>query len=154
MLIIRTARPEDLAVIVEYNQRLAQETEGKALSQQTLERGVQAVLADPERATYYLAELEGQVVGQLMITREWSDWRNGWLWWIQSVYVQQAHRRSGVFKALYQHVLAEGRRRGDVAGVRLYVEKHNTAARATYNRLGMSDAGYLVLELCPLGPES
>ncbi len=150
MLTIRTARPDDLAVIVDYNSRLATESEGKTLDAAVLERGVRAVLSDPSRATYYLADVGGRVVGQLMITLEWSDWRDGWLWWIQSVYVHPDARRAGVFKALYNHVIEEARRRGDVAGIRLYVERHNDAAQQTYKRLGMEDAGYLVLERCPL----
>jgi len=149
-LSIRRGLPADAAVIAEYNQRLARESEGKSLDGPTLAAGVAAVLADETRGTYYVAEEGGRVVGQLMITLEWSDWRNGWLWWIQSVYVHPDARRLGVFRALYDHAAAEARRRGDVAGLRLYVERDNAAARATYARLGMGETGYLVLERCPL----
>lgn len=147
---IRPPTPSDLDVVVDFNVRLARETEARELDRPTVTRGVRAVLADSARGSYFLAELEGQVVGQLMITLEWSDWRDGWMWWIQSVYVRADARRAGVFRALYHHVIDEAKRRGDVAGVRLYVEDHNTAARATYHGLGMADAGYRVLERCPL----
>ncbi|MGL4555208.1 MAG: GNAT family N-acetyltransferase [Gemmataceae bacterium] len=149
-LLIRPPTLDDLPTIVEFNQRLAQETEGKALDPDTLTRGVRAVLDDPTRGVYFVAELAGRVAGQLMITLEWSDWRDGWIWWIQSVYVRAEARQAGVFRALYRHVLDEAKRRGDVAGLRLYVEDHNAAARAAYHKLGMADAGYRVLERCPL----
>jgi ribosomal protein S18 acetylase RimI-like enzyme len=150
MITVRPAISGDLELIVDFNSRLAVETEGKALDPGVLTRGVRSALADPNRATYWIAEHDGRPVGQLMITLEWSDWRDGWLWWIQSVYVRAEARRLGVFRALYQHVVKQAVERGDVAGIRLYVERHNTAAQATYHRLGMCDAGYLVLERCPL----
>ncbi|MFQ3649508.1 MAG: GNAT family N-acetyltransferase [Gemmataceae bacterium] len=151
-LLIRPPTAEDVGTIVAFNQRLAWETEAKALDTNTLMHGVQAVLADPHRGRYVLAELHGQVVGQLLLTWEWSDWRNGWFWWIQSVYVRAENRQQGVFRALYDHVLQEARRQSDVVGLRLYVENHNIAAQATYHKLGLLDAGYRVLEHCPLSP--
>lgn len=147
---VRSARPEDHPVLAEYNQRLAQESEGKTLDHETLSRGVTAVLRDPGRGRYWVAEIGGEVVGQLMVTLEWSDWRDGWLWWIQSVYVRADARRAGVFRALYANVVEEAKRQGDVVGLRLYVEQHNEAARKTYARMGMEESGYLVLERCPL----
>ncbi|MBY0230178.1 MAG: GNAT family N-acetyltransferase [Gemmataceae bacterium] len=150
---VRPARAEDHPVLVEYNSRLAQESEGKALPHDILSRGVAAVLRDANRGRYWVAEIAGEVVGQLMVTLEWSDWRDGWLWWIQSVYVRADARRAGVFRALYANLVEEARRQGDVVGLRLYVEHHNEAAQATYKRLGMVDAGYLVLERCPLEVE-
>jgi ribosomal protein S18 acetylase RimI-like enzyme len=147
---IRRARPEDAAVIVEFNRRLAFETEGKELDLKVLRAGVAAALADPSRAWYFLAEEEGQVLGQLMITFEWSDWRNGPIWWIQSVYVREDARRKGVFRDLYEHVVAEARRETGVAGIRLYVENENKVAQKTYERLGMESAGYIVMERIPL----
>lgn len=149
-LLIRPPTLADLPIVVEFNRRLAHESEGKTLDPAILTPGVRAVLDDPTRGVYFLAEIDGAVVGQLMITLEWSDWRNGWFWWIQSVYVRADARRLGVFRALYAHVLAEAKRRGDVVGLRLYVEDHNDAARATYHKLGMINAGYGVLERCPL----
>jgi GNAT superfamily N-acetyltransferase len=147
---IRRGRPADADVVADFNDRLARESEGKTLDRDTLARGVATVLADPARGLYFLAELDGVVVGQLMLTYEWSDWRNGWIWWIQSVYVRQEARRRGVFRALYQHAVEQARAQPDVVGLRLYVERDNHTAQQTYLRLGMEPTGYLVLERCPL----
>ena len=149
-LVLRRAVPADAPVIVEYNRRLAEETEGKALDLRVLAAGVAAGLADPLKARYFVAEEDSQVVGQLMLTTEWSDWRNGWVWWIQSVYVRPDARRRGVFRALFEHVLAEARGEPDVVGLRLYVEQDNGSAQQTYARLGMDRTAYLVFERCPL----
>jgi len=149
-LVLRCATPADTAVIVEYNRRLAEETEGKRLDPQVLAAGVAACLADPDKALYFLAEEGGTVLGQMMITREWSDWRNGWMWWIQSVYVRAEARRRGVFRTLYRHVAELARGRPDVIGLRLYVEQENHAAQQTYTHLGMDRTGYLVFERSPL----
>lgn len=143
---LRSACLGDTPAVVEFNRRLALETENTLLDPGVLERGVRAVLADPNRGLYFVAERAGQVIGQVMITTEWSDWRNGWIWWFQSVYVNAEDRRSGVFRALGEYVLAEARRRGDVRAVRLYVERHNVQAQAVYRRLGLDDAGYFVME--------
>jgi GNAT superfamily N-acetyltransferase len=149
-LVLRSATPADAAVIVEYNRRLAEETEGKRLDPRVLAAGVAAGLADPEKALYFLAEEDGAVLGQMMITREWSDWRNGWMWWIQSVYIRADARRRGVFRTLYQYVADLARSRPDVIGLRLYVKQHNHTAQQTYTRLGMERTGYLVFERSPL----
>jgi ribosomal protein S18 acetylase RimI-like enzyme len=150
-LTLRRAVPTDVAVVTEFNARLAFETENKALDRTTLEAGVSAVLADSSRGQYYVAEDEkGLIVGQLLITTEWSDWRNGWFWWIQSVYVREEARQSGVFRALYEHVAGLAQYQGDVIGLRLYVERDNLRAQKTYDRLGMSTTDYLLLERCPL----
>jgi ribosomal protein S18 acetylase RimI-like enzyme len=149
-LTLRRAALADAARIVEFNQRLAQETEGLALDGSVLAAGVAAALADPLRGLYFVAEEQGRIVGQLLITTEWSDWRNGWLWWIQSVYVHPDARRQGVFRALYEHVHAQAQADPSVVGLRLYVEQENHAAQETYQRLGMERTGYLVLERCPL----
>ena len=149
-LTLRRGVPADTSIVVEFNRRLALESEGKVLDVPTLTAGVAAVLEDASRGTYFVAESAGEVVGQLMITTEWSDWRNGWIWWIQSVYVRADFRRAGVFRALFDRVVEEGKSAGDVVGIRLYVEDHNTRAMATYERLGMASAGYRVLERCPL----
>lgn len=147
---LRQAVPADAAVIAEFNRRLAFESEDKPLDMAKLLPGVRAVLGDAARGVYFVAELDGEIVGQLLITTEWSDWRDGWFWWIQSVYVREDARRTGVFRLLYEHVAAQARARGDVIGLRLYVETENHRARQAYDRLGMSETGYLVLERCPL----
>lgn len=147
MIRVRPARPEDEAVIVEWNTRLARETEGKELDPTRIVPGVRAVLADPHKGRYFVAErADGELVGQLMHTMEWSDWRNGQIWWLQSVYVPAAHRGAGVFRALYEHLEQAALSDPEVVALRLYVENHNEAAMATYRRLGMQDAGYCVLE--------
>jgi ribosomal protein S18 acetylase RimI-like enzyme len=149
-LTLRRASAADAAVIVDFNQRLAAETEDLSLDPAVLAAGVAAVLADPIRGLYFVAESDGAVVGQVMVTTEWSDWRNGWIWWIQSVYVRSEARRLGVFRALYEHVHAQALADPGVVGLRLYVDQENLAAQQTYQRLGMERTAYLVLERCPL----
>ncbi len=146
-LTIRRGRPEDALVVAEFNHLLARETEGKDLDRATVAAGVRAVLADPSRGAYFLAEHDGEVVAQLMITGEWSDWRNGWIWWIQSVYVRHDARRQGVFRALYEHVAHTAREDSSVVGLRLYVERDNHAAQHTYLNLGMRTTSYEILEV-------
>src|SRR5688572_9099906 len=119
---VRAARPEDVAVIADFNQRLAEESEGRTLTPDTLRRGVAAVLGAPERGRYFVAEVDGRIAGQLLVTTEWSDWRNGWFWWIQSVYVEAQARRRGVYRRLHEEVERAARTSGDVCGLRLYVE--------------------------------
>jgi GNAT superfamily N-acetyltransferase len=147
---VRPATPADAPLVIDFNLRLARESEGKTLDPAVLAAGVRAALADPRRALYFLAEGEGAVAGQIMVTFEWSDWRNGWLWWIQSVFVRPELRRRGVFRALFAHVEKLARQGPDVVGLRLYVENNNRAAQETYYRLGMKNASYFVLEKCPL----
>jgi GNAT superfamily N-acetyltransferase len=148
---IRRATPADAPVIVHFNRRLAEESEGKTLDEQALTAGVAAALADPERkGPYYLVEEANVILGQMQITYEWSDWRNGWAWWIQGVYVRPEARRQGVFQTLYQHVHNLARQEPDVIALRLYVERENEAAQQTYLRMGMKWTSYLVLERCPL----
>ncbi len=142
---VRTAGPEDLDRIVEGNRAMAQETEGLALDPDTLRAGVAAGLEGEVDARYLLAIRDGDVAGQLMLTREWSDWRNGQVWWIQSVYVWPAFRRQGVYRALYAAVLERAAAAGAV-GVRLYVDERNTRARQTYAALGMDGQHYRVFE--------
>nr|WP_240922366.1 GNAT family N-acetyltransferase [Oleiagrimonas sp. C23AA] len=124
---------------------MAMETEGKPLAAETLTRGVQRVLDQPQRGFYLIAELDGAPVGGLMVTYEWSDWRDGDFWWIQSVYVAPEARRRGVFRALYGEVQTRARRAGAV-GLRLYVETENTRAQATYAGLGMARCHYHMYE--------
>jgi ribosomal protein S18 acetylase RimI-like enzyme len=150
-LTLRLGVKADHAVIVEYNHAMALETEHKRLDFDVLSAGVAAVFDDPSKGFYLVAERAGEVVGQLMVTTEWSDWRNGWFWWIQSVYVHPRARRQGVFRALFREVERVAKTRMNVIGLRLYVEKENVAAQGTYRSLGMDDAGYLVFEMTPLG---
>ena len=144
--IVRWARPEDVGVLVDFNARLAEETEGKALDRATLARGVGRALADPDRLRYWVAEVAGRVVGQAAASREWSDWRDGWIWWLQSVYVAPDVRARGVFRALYGRIRERARATPDVIGLRLYVEEGNAPAQRTYQALGMTPGGYRVFE--------
>jgi GNAT superfamily N-acetyltransferase len=149
-LTVRRGTVADALTVAEFNRRLAQETEGKALDPDLLARGVAAGLADPRKALYFLAEEGGEVHGQMMVTTEWSDWRNGWIWWIQSVYVRQEARRRGAFRALYEHVYQAACRDPEVIGLRLYVERDNHAAQQTYLKMGMEGTSYLIFERYPL----
>jgi ribosomal protein S18 acetylase RimI-like enzyme len=144
---IRQARATDLEFLVDGNARMAEETEGRALDRELLAEGVAAVFGDDAKGRYYIADDGEQPLGQLLVTREWSDWRAGWFWWIQSVYVVPESRGQGVFARLYSHVLDEARRDPEVCGIRLYVDERNAAATAVYERLGMQDAGYRVFEV-------
>ncbi|MFO1007007.1 MAG: GNAT family N-acetyltransferase [Planctomycetaceae bacterium] len=145
-MMIRPATLDDLPTLVEYNRRLAQETENITLSVELLTEGVRAALLDPSKGRYFVAEVDGQVVGQLMHTHEWSDWRNGDIWWLQSVYVHSDYRQQGVFRQLVEHLRAEAQATPGVVGLRLYMEEHNDRAAATYDRLGIRNAGYVVRE--------
>ena len=144
---IRPAVLTDLDTVVAFNQRMAKETEGRELRDELLRPGVQAVLDVPSRGFYLLAERGGSVVGQLMVTYEWSDWRNGTFFWIQSVYIPPEARRTGVYRALYDAVLGRAKEEGNVCGVRLYVERDNDVAKATYEALGMHHAVYDMFEI-------
>ncbi|HEV3166080.1 MAG TPA: GNAT family N-acetyltransferase [Isosphaeraceae bacterium] len=145
-LVVRDAVPTDRDVIALFNALLATETEGKHLDPLVLERGVAIALTEPDRLRYWVAEADGQIIGQAAITREWSDWRNGWLWWLQSVYVHQDFRGRGVFRTLYQHIRSVALELGDVIGLRLYVDDTNTLGQQTYQSMGMKPGGYHVYE--------
>jgi len=142
---IRDARSADVEVIALFNEAMALETEGLRLDPATIRSGVRAVIDDPSRGRYYVAELQDRVAGALLVTYEWSDWRNAMFLWLQSVYVDPAHRRRGVFSRLYAHVEALARSPGH-CGLRLYMDAHNASARAAYERLGMRHENYLVFE--------
>jgi ribosomal protein S18 acetylase RimI-like enzyme len=137
----------DAPVIAEFNLRLAKESEQLRLDPGIVRDGVAAVLSDPAKGIYYVAEIDGAVAGQLMITYEWSDWRNGNIWWIQSVYVREQFRLNGVFRALYEHLQTLAGARTDVCGIRLYVHSQNTRAQQSYEKLGMKRTEYAVFEL-------
>jgi len=144
---IRAAVAEDRDWLADCAVAMALETEHKQLDPGVVRDGIGAGIEDPAKARYFVAvDGDGNRAGTLMLTREWSDWRNGDWWWIQSVYVVPAQRRRGVFAALYRHAEALAREAPGVVGLRLYVERGNAAARATYMELGMVDAGYDILE--------
>lgn len=148
MYSIRPATADDLATIVHMNAAMAVETEGVVLDRERLTAGVTAALANPDRAFYLVAQSDdGCAVGQLMITTEWSDWRNGVFWWIQSVFVAPAMRRKGVYRSLYRVVLDMAAERSDVCGVRLYVHHDNQPAQAAYTALGMARSEYHLFEV-------
>ena len=128
------------------NLRLALETERRQLDPATVAAGVNALLADAAKGIYFVAEADGQPVGQLLITREWSDWRNGDFWWIQSVYVMEPFRGRGIFRALFEHVHALAKACHDVCGLRLYVEANNSRAQEAYCRLGLTKTDYELFE--------
>jgi ribosomal protein S18 acetylase RimI-like enzyme len=146
MLQIRLATRADAKVLIEFNSAMALETEKKQLLPEVIGAGVAALLDNPASGFYVVAELEGRLVGSLMVTKEWSDWRNGNFWWIQSVYVRPAFRRQGVYKQLYRHVQELAARDPAACGFRLYVERENRRAQSAYRALGMSETGYCVFE--------
>jgi ribosomal protein S18 acetylase RimI-like enzyme len=153
-LIIRPAELADAEVIARFNLALAWESEQKTLDETVLLRGVRAILNDPQKGFYLLAEHEGQILGQVLTTYEYSDWRDGWYWWIQSVYVAPSARKQGIFRKLYQHLEARACQTADVIGLRLYVENENTRAQSTYQRMGMTDEHYRVFGKYPLPGKS
>ena len=142
---IRPGRLEDAAVIADFNIRVARETEGVTLNASVVLSGVSAALTDERRGRYFVAESAGEIIGQLLVTREWSDWRDGEIWWIASVYVATEFRGQGIFASLYRHVEALAREQNAI-GVRLYVEKDNQTACEVYARLGMQMTHYRVME--------
>ena len=143
---IRQGGADDGETIARFNAAMALESEGISLDRATLRAGVDAALADESKAFYLIAEAGGEPVGQLMVTTEWSDWRNGWIWWIQSVYVKPEARRQGVYRSLYQQLTDMANARSDIRGMRLYVMRENWGAKRTYEALGMSHSEYDLYE--------
>lgn len=143
---VRPAAPGDLDLLVQFNAAMAEETKGKRLDPERLGRGVARVLADPACGFYRVAEIGGAVAGGLLVTFEWSDWRAGWWWWLQSVYVRPEARGRGVFSALLAAVDADAAATPDALGLRLYVEQRNRRAQAVYAARGFVNAGYRVYE--------
>ena len=146
-IFVRPARQADVSLMARWAEAMAFETEHKQLDAAVVTRGIQRAFDDPAKGRYFIAEIDGRPAGTLMFTLEWSDWRDGWWWWIQSVYVTPGQRRRGVYRALYEHVLALARAEPDVCGIRLYVERDNVPALRTYEVLGMVDSGYRLLEV-------
>lgn len=146
MIVIRNATQKDVGLITEFNQSMALETENKILDGKVLEQGVRNVFEKSELGFYLIAEYEGAAAASLMITTEWSDWRNGIFWWIQSVYVNKEYRRKGLFKALYGEVKKRAKESKGICGIRLYVEQDNETAQKTYQSLGMIETDYRLYE--------
>jgi len=144
---IRPAIAEDAPVVAEFNRRLARETEGRELDADTVEAGVRALLADPSKGRYYVAVEAGEVIGQIMHTHGWSDWGEGDIWWVPSVYVRAARRGQGVFTGLFRHLEALALRDRGVRALRLYVERNNAPAQAVYRKLGLHGGEYEVMEV-------
>ena len=144
--IIRSACTDDISDIAQFNIAMAQETEERQLDPETIQSGVSGVIQNHAHGFYLIAERDQVAVGSLLITFEWSDWRNGTLWWIQSVYVKPEHRRTGVFKALYDAVIARAQAAKRVRGIRLYVEQENLDAQSVYQKLSMQKTPYQMFE--------
>lgn len=143
---VRPARPQDVDHLIEFNLRMANETEGRLLDREILTLGINEILRDAARGFYLVAEIDGVVGGCLMVTTEWSDWRNGAFWWIQSVYVAPEFRRRGVFRGLYEEARNRARNSARVCGCRLYVDRENIQAQATYRRIGLRETSYKMFE--------
>tara|TARA_B100001123_G_C15193999_1_gene980614 strand:+ start:778 stop:1233 length:456 start_codon:yes stop_codon:yes gene_type:complete len=145
-LITRKGTLADTETIVQFQKNMALETEGKTLQEFAIKSGVTEVIKDTQKGTYLVAEYEGHIIGSLLITYEWSDWRNGWFWWIQSVYVKSEWRRKGVYSHLYDEVKKLSSGVKNICGIRLYVEKENIIAQTVYKKLGMHNTKYLLYE--------
>lgn len=145
-MIIRKATKEDAAVLARNQVLMALESENIVLEYPMVKKGTDSYLKDETRGTAYIAEIEEKIAGSLLVTREWSDWRNAWIWWIQSVYTVPEFRRQGVYKALYRHLQELVQQSVDVIGIRLYAAKTNGNALETYRKLGMTDEHYVTFE--------
>lgn len=145
-MLVRKAKSEDLNSILKFQLAMARETEGIDLEQSTVEKGVASVLKDSTKGNYYVAEKNGKVIGSLLTTFEWSDWRNGTVLWIQSVYVEPEFRRKGVYSKLYGHVKNLVVENDDLKGIRLYADKSNEGAHKVYQKLGMTPDHYVTFE--------
>ena len=143
---LRIATVRDIDNITLFNTEMAFETESIYLDQADLRLGIAAVLSDSNLGFYLISELEGVLIGQILITKEWSDWRNGWFWWIQSVFVEPNRRRMGVYSAMYKKIVDMADREGNVCGLRLYVDRDNLSAKQVYSHLGMSQSHYDLYE--------
>ena len=147
---IREGQLSDVVPIARFQQQMALETENKELSETLIIAGVKAVFKEGQgdrKGFYVVAESENNVIGSLLVTYEWSDWRNGWFWWIQSVYVHHKWRQKGVYTALHKSVQDRSKKSGDSCGIRLYVEKENTIAQQVYQKMGMYETEYFLYEI-------
>ena len=145
-LTVRLAVKQDAINLIHFNQAMAKETENKVLVPELIQAGVNGLLENPSRGFYVVADVGGEVVGSLMVTMEWSDWRNGVFWWIQSVYILPSYRRQGIYRKLYSFVKTLASEDSNVCGFRLYVEKNNLQAQRTYESLGMKETEYNMYE--------
>lgn len=145
-MIIRRATYQDASELAEFNISMARETEGLALKPEVIAAGVRAMIDNPQMGFYLVVELDNGIQASLMVTTEWSDWRNGTFWWIQSVYVRPQYRRQGLYRELYARVKELAEQEPSVCGFRLYVERDNTAAQQTYRSLGMAETDYRIFE--------
>lgn len=142
---IRRANPQDLDVLVRFNQALAQEIRGEGLDPHLLTQGVQAALSDSNRGFYTVVEIEEQAIAACLVTFEWSDWRNAWFWWLQDVYVEPGYRQQGIFRAIYTHLKSQAQAE-NACGLRLYVYKNNTRAQEAYQQVGMNPSSSIMFE--------
>lgn len=145
-VLIRTGEESDAAALTEFNIAMALETENKILTLEVVSNGVQTLLKNSQYGFYVIAEKSGEITGSLMVTTEWSDWRDGEFWWVQSVYVRRDCRRQGIYRRLYEYIKAKAAKRGNVCGFRLYVECDNAVAQQAYSKLGMSETFYKMFE--------
>lgn len=145
-MIIRQALSQDIAELAEFNINMARETEGMELIPEAITAGVKGMIENPQRGYYLVVELDNGIQASLMVTTEWSDWRNGMFWWIQSVYVRPAYRRQGLYRELYARVKELAEQEPSVCGFRLYVERENTNAQKAYEALGMVETEYRLFE--------
>jgi ribosomal protein S18 acetylase RimI-like enzyme len=145
-IVIRRGVPSDAATITDFNVRLAWESEELRLDPRTVRQGVEAVLHDRAESFYFVAQSTDEIAGQLMLTREWSDWRNGWIYWIQSVYVAEPFRRRGIFRQLFETARDYVQHQPNAVAIRLYVEEENRPAQESYLKLGLNFSGYRVME--------
>ena len=146
MISIQKAEVQHIDILIDFQQRLAHESEGVVLNGSILRKGMEAMFADPGKGLYYIACDGDEVVGCHMITYEWSDWRNGMVWWLQSVYVKESYRKKGIFKMMYDNVISMIRKDPNLIGLRLYVDKSNERAMKVYGAMGMDGSHYTVYE--------
>jgi ribosomal protein S18 acetylase RimI-like enzyme len=146
MISIRPATQRDSTYIIDFQQQMAQETEKVKLDAEILAEGLKRLFDDPSKGKYYVAEDNGEVIGCLMTTFEWSEWRCGNVLWIQSVYIKPSHRSKGVFRKMYEHIKSMVTPESEYRGIRLYVDRTNAAAQKVYEKLGMNGEHYQVYE--------
>ena len=146
MIRVRKSTAEDVSILIDFQQRLAWESEAIKLDPEVLRKGMLSLFTDLSKGLYYVAVDNSEIVGCHMITYEWSDWRNGMVWWLQSVYVKESHRKSGVFRKMYENIIEQINNDPGVLGLRLYVDKSNAKAQQVYAAMGMDGNHYTVFE--------